>query len=746
MSVQEVLASLDGFPAEPAAPTVAPDQVAALREALEALAGSSATPAARQSILFVALQYPSASWEPLALEWAQDEGSETAVGALVARCLADAVFDGVRWVALVDDATPRVKDVATQWAKLAFEPFLDLCVVHLATPAARYPTVKLLISILMTEADDLSSSATSLMARLAAHPLLDAVVRSLLLDTANRLFALSLRLLVGVIPFAPARITPKVPLLMAVLGRAVCWRDRPFVDNAATRGAGGPAASSSSGYTPTPPPAPALAWAAATTVAEDALGLSAVSAPNYLEPARIVRALLVALYGGWPSNVIAFVRDPALYLRGKAVDATALYADGWQAVFPPGVVAARAAPLLREFQLHPSIIARNSDAEMADDKRWTDAAEFASLGHLLRGDEDVEKGDIYDFMQSLGRNEGGDDVRPDIGHQAGPANEQASDHVEAAEENAIIRRLREENELLRLEAKHTDRVRKQYLYHIGRLHRNSLRFNSDEAEIHTFANRLKEQQKTISTLNAELSRQRADASQAQQKHTKWQRELREKNDRFKEDRKQWQANAEEVRGELAAARATVQRQMDELAVVKNERFQLQNQLLEVTPKVQHIEDYEVRIKQLTEMQLLWDDDVRKLRAAEHAAGEARARCFQLDQLVRSLTHDRDAQSQIILQLEQTRAAGPATPPPDFARPAPAPAQAPAHSRRGSRADPSPAPPPVPADHDISFYVHVADNAKKRAERLERENLELQVELERLRRGPADAADALNALM
>ncbi len=49
-------------------------------------------------------------------------------------------------------------------------------------------------------------------------------------------------------------------------------------------------------------------------------------------------------------------------------------------------------------------------------------------------------------------------------------------------------------------------------------------------------------------------------------------------------------------------------------------------------------------------------------------------------------------------------------------------------------------PPTPAEEDKprdmpdpTFHINVAENVRKRAERLERDNLELTVELERLRR-------------
>jgi hypothetical protein len=61
------------------------------------------------------------------------------------------------------------------------------------------------------------------------------------------------------------------------------------------------------------------------------------------------------------------------------------------------------------------------------------------------------------------------------------------------------------------------------------------------------------------------------------------------------------------------------------------------------------------------------------------------------------------------------------------------------------AEPKPLAPPE--QRDTTFYINVAENARKRAEKLERENLELSVELERLRRvSIAHAATEGNSLL
>lgn len=83
-------------------------------------------------------------------------------------------------------------------------------------------------------------------------------------------------------------------------------------------------------------------------------------------------------------------------------------------------------------------------------------------------------------------------------------------------------------------------------------------------------NGLKDQEKTIAKLHSELTQQRYESTQAQQKHLKWQEQLREKIALFREEKRNWQSEAARIRSELSAAQATVQQQKDELAVVKNE--------------------------------------------------------------------------------------------------------------------------------------------------------------------------------
>ncbi len=108
-------------------------------------------------------------------------------------------------------------------------------------------------------------------------------------------------------------------------------------------------------------------------------------------------------------------------------------------------------------------------------------------------------------------------------------------------------------------------------------------------------NRLKEQSKTIASLTADLSQRRTDALQAQTKHTNWQQQLRERVAALREEKKEWQTDTARIRGELTEAQATIQRQQDELAIVKNE-FVLTFALVELTKTIPGVSS--CRIKSL----------------------------------------------------------------------------------------------------------------------------------------------------
>ncbi|WWD15940.1 hypothetical protein CI109_100364 [Kwoniella shandongensis] len=482
------------------------------------------------------------------------------------------------------------------------------------------------------------------MARLASHPVLDKLLRSLVLDTGNLLFSISLRLLLEIIPYAPLLLTSKVPLMAIVLGRVISWRDRPFIDEGSAGG---------DGYTRTPLPNPQIGWQVSRSSTEPD-----IEPPDHLKPGVIAQSYLIALYGAWPSNVIAFTRDPALYIQGKNVPP--IYALEWDDVWEPGLLATRIVPLIREFRLHPSLVVFTSTAELADDKRWDriDPSEFTARSRAL-ANADQPGVSRFSLMDEESLVSGTIDRKMDSS------------------------RLERENELLRLEAKFTSRVRKQYLH---------------------------QQSKQIAALTSELSQSRTDASQAQQKHLKWQGQLRDKVASFREEKATWQTEAARIRGELSEARAAIKSQQEELAVVKNEY----NQLTEAEPKIRHISDYEIRIKQLTESQRLWDEDVRRRKEAHDEAEAWRVKCYEKLRVTKE---------EAVSQAQRIRCV---SSPPFCAKTSSILEQrAPITTHVASTAVNKDVPISPSPNRDLVFYSDLLEQSRLRSERLGRENLELE---------------------
>jgi hypothetical protein len=126
-------------------------------------------------------------------------------------------------------------------------------------------------------------------------------------------------------------------------------------------------------------------------------------------------------------------------------------------------------------------------------KRWdkVDPPEHVSRAHIIAHSERLSRGKT-DFFDE-------DPEAPSI-QPSGAATPNETSQEPLTDD---VQRLQRENLWLRLEAGYADRLRKQYLYRefpfeielmaeLGRLHKNSMRFSVDEAEVHSFVSLLLE--------------------------------------------------------------------------------------------------------------------------------------------------------------------------------------------------------------------------------------------------------------
>ncbi|KAL8280531.1 hypothetical protein RQP46_007179 [Phenoliferia psychrophenolica] len=77
--------------------------------------------------------------------------------------------------------------------------------------------------------------------------------------------------------------------------------------------------------------------------------------------------LFTVLYGTYPCNFTAFLRDPVGYLRGK--NWTGASGDG-DIAFDSAAVKDRSTPLIRQHTLHPSLFTSDLAVELTDTNRW----------------------------------------------------------------------------------------------------------------------------------------------------------------------------------------------------------------------------------------------------------------------------------------------------------------------------------------------------------------------------------------
>ena len=319
----------------------------------------------------------------------------------------------------------------------------------LARPEDRVDAMQSLVSLCLDKeyTPDTVASSSTIMARAAAHPIFKTLIHSLLFDTGNMLFPLGLRCFLAIIPYAPEVVTPHIPLVMIVLGRAASWRDRPFVDHDSISRDG-------DAVTRTPLPNPSLGWQVETRAMEVQTPL-----PETLKPQSITRLLFTAVYGGWPSNVIAFIRDPVAYIEKKEIEP--MYNVPWEDIWAPGILASRSAPLLRDFHLHPALCSFTSGQELMDHKRWDkfDPAKFITRSHMLSlSDDPGAKADLFAEQATATIQELLQAPEPPAESSVAKTQELTGDTT------TDVSRLQREIQLLRLEAQFTNRIRKLYLY------------------------------------------------------------------------------------------------------------------------------------------------------------------------------------------------------------------------------------------------------------------------------------------
>ncbi|KZT67760.1 hypothetical protein DAEQUDRAFT_728762 [Daedalea quercina L-15889] len=203
---------------------------------------------------------------------------------------------------------------------------------------------------------------------LASHILTTTILHSLLFDNSSTVAIVALTVVTKLLPIFAVKATEQleryVPLLVLVLARIVCWRER---------------------QAPTPSEASPDADSGRNSDVEEGLPASAYTPPiredikwELLEQTFVggtssspsPRRYFTTLYYLYPCNTIRFLRHPIKYVTDFNCDNP--YAVDWEEVLDEPQIRSKSEPLMRGHVLHPLLIWRGAAEELSQPHFWAD--------------------------------------------------------------------------------------------------------------------------------------------------------------------------------------------------------------------------------------------------------------------------------------------------------------------------------------------------------------------------------------
>ncbi|KIM34042.1 hypothetical protein M408DRAFT_5422 [Serendipita vermifera MAFF 305830] len=197
-------------------------------------------------------------------------------------------------------------------------------------------------------------------------PILMTLMRSMIIDNSGTLFCLQITVITKLLPYfivkSQTRLKEVVPELFAILARAICWQSRDSLD---------PTDSNTDSNTRNLEIRKELNWQRLEHTFEDA-GPSNPDAIRYF----------TFLYGIYPRNCLAFLREPLTYLTEK--NCKSPFSDGWAEFLDDEEVQNRCEPLLRHHILHPALVRQTTEEELTSVGTWKkDVSELVKMCTLL---------------------------------------------------------------------------------------------------------------------------------------------------------------------------------------------------------------------------------------------------------------------------------------------------------------------------------------------------------------------------
>ncbi|PCH38043.1 hypothetical protein WOLCODRAFT_114704 [Wolfiporia cocos MD-104 SS10] len=196
---------------------------------------------------------------------------------------------------------------------------------------------------------------------LAPHPLMPAVLYCLLLDGSSTAAIVGLTVLTKLLPILAVKacedLKRHLPLLLVVLARIICWREREAEADAPSDLSDEPAPSSNSGSVPELPVREDFGWKRLEATFQG--GASSPPSPH---------RFFTFLYYLFPCNVIRFLRYPVHYIGDTMIDNP--YTVPWEEALDEDMIRSKSEPLMHGHVLHPLLIWRGAAEELSQPEFW----------------------------------------------------------------------------------------------------------------------------------------------------------------------------------------------------------------------------------------------------------------------------------------------------------------------------------------------------------------------------------------
>ncbi|KAM0787086.1 hypothetical protein ACM66B_006344 [Microbotryomycetes sp. NB124-2] len=255
----------------------------------------------------------------------------------------------------------NISECVIMWAENCTEAYFDRCAPYINTSnPARMPFLSLLLNVLARH----SGKAYHVL----PTPLLSNLVNFCLTTPSPACIALGMKCLQIFLVSLPVIIGEHLFGIMAVYARAVSW-DMPGVEE--------------------------------SIEPEEPVSAEALDGP---QPDPL--DLFTVLYGIYPCNFVAFLKDANAFLRGKEWKGPAGFS------LTTGVVRERSNPIIRRHALHPSLLTGDLSSELTDTTRWRklETADVMAECHRNLIQELVMNDDDDDLVEP-------DDDLDDLGHE-----------------------------------------------------------------------------------------------------------------------------------------------------------------------------------------------------------------------------------------------------------------------------------------------------------------------------------------